>query len=284
MGTLVLSFTPTAHGATAQDSGLTTPSPTTIDGGYEDNIARPPGAPRGTPDADTGPLVPDSQAMPTSEQPDPVDVLWWPTVSTDADGPCLSWEREVFDGAANSRRAAEADERALDLTLEYSVCQDAPVDEVSPEEQLTSAVTSAYDATRVPQMQPYVAPGWAITGMPAYLEAGPESATRATPSLDLEVATVTLDIAADIVVDWGDGTVTGPHDNTGGPWPEGAINHVYQDKNASQRITVSQTWRGTWSAASEDDAFNGLGGELPDLPVTRVLDLPVTEVQAVRQR
>lgn len=140
------------------------------------------------------------------------------------------------------------------------------------------AVISFWTSRPVPVLTPEIDPGWAITGLRAYLETGPTSATRAQLRAATPVGTAVLEAHAQIVVDWGDGTPVETYATTGGAYPDGPISHVYSD-TGTVTVTVSQTWGGTWRVV--DGPAAGIGGALPGLPLQSSIELPVEEVQAV---
>ena len=192
---------------------------------------------------------------------------------------------EPGSNIANSREAQRAERLTLDMITRWRRCAGASaVPGMSAAQIVAARVLEAYDETRVPELDPWIEPGIAITGLPAFLETGPDSASAANPTLDLGVARVRLDIAGDFEVDWGDGT-SASYGEPGGPWPDGAITHTYGERPPGDSVTVavSQTWRGTWTSSSSDPAFDGLSGDLPALPITRSFDLPIDEVQAIIQ-
>jgi hypothetical protein len=117
-----------------------------------------------------------------------------------------------------------------------------------------------------------VQPGWAATGLPAYLEIGgdiPAEQSFATP-----IGTLTFTMTPRYVVTWGDGAST-ETTSQGGPPTGGDLTHTYVDEG-QVTITVAAYWHATWSLA-------GAGGDLPELPVPTegTLDLPVEQYQAV---
>lgn len=151
-------------------------------------------------------------------------------------------------------------------------------EEADPGVAAEQAVVSFWTSRPVPRLAPVIEPGWAITGLRAYLETGPSSATRTQMRVGTPVGTAVLDATADIVVDWGDGTPAEVFSTTGGPYPDGPISHVYTH-TGTVTVTVSQTWGGSWRVV--DGAAAGVGGALPALPLGAAMQLPVDEIQAV---
>ena len=133
---------------------------------------------------------------------------------------------------------------------------------------LAERVQAQFERWRASPVAAEIDPGYAVTGLRAYLEI-----TDPTPT------TITLvgqgvSLTTEYRVRWGDGastTTTSP----GVPYPggEGEVSHVYRD--AEQLVVeVDLVVRGSWN-----------GRDLGALaPVTTTLPLDVREVQAVRRR
>ena len=135
---------------------------------------------------------------------------------------------------------------------------------------------SLVGSRELPPPAPYVAPGWALAGNPAYLvDRGPASRAFSVPAGGL--GTLEVHASSVLYVDWGDGRTSGPFRAPGLPWPSGDINHVWQDAG-TYRVTVTQDWFATWR-------LGGQSGYLQGLSTTAVL--PAFEVRplvAVRNR
>lgn len=133
--------------------------------------------------------------------------------------------------------------------------------------------SSYWNEIPLPEPEPYIAPGRAITGMYAYLE------TRGTTTHSFTETSTPfgpLEIVATghYYVDWGDGTHTGPHASEGGPWPDGRITHEYINIGTYD-VVVTERWTATWSFGAES-------GTLDELQtVGRIEDFPVEQIQAV---
>ena len=128
----------------------------------------------------------------------------------------------------------------------------------------------------LPEPAPEIDPGWAITGLKAYLETG-TATTHTFEPVATVLGPLSVSATSTYTVDWGDGTVTGPHSTSGGPYPNGTLTHVY-GRTGTYDVTVTQNWTATWSLAGQSGQVSGL--------VTRgtIADLPVEEVQAIRRR
>jgi hypothetical protein len=157
---------------------------------------------------------------------------------------------------------------------------ECPVDptETIPPVVLREAITRTI-RDDMPRPTLEVPPGYALTGMPAYLvtnhqlEYGP-----VTHTVDLGVAVldVTVTATGSTNVDWGDGTVATYH-SPGTPWPNGQVVHTYRDAGTVD-IHVTDTWQVTYRvpALGIEDTL-----EAP-LPPRSLDALEVQQVQAVR--
>lgn len=124
----------------------------------------------------------------------------------------------------------------------------------------------------LPAPVPKIAPGRAITGLPAFLEtngATTHAFSRTTPFGAMAIAA-----AGQYRVDWGDGTTTGPHAIEGMPWPEGQIAHTYQNVGAYD-VTVTQEWTATWQVGDQSGVIDGLA------TTARIGSFPVGQIQSV---
>ncbi len=145
----------------------------------------------------------------------------------------------------------------------------------SPAEVADGLARSFWDVRVLPSPVLKVVPDYAITGKPVYLQIeGPrDQAFHVDNPIGDDVA---IAATSRYVVDWGDGT-TETTTSQGGPWPSGDVTHTYTDAAAAMKITVTQLWSAAWTAGPA-------GGELGDLRTTSTLALPVTQLQAVRNR
>jgi len=145
----------------------------------------------------------------------------------------------------------------------------------SPREVAVGFVTTI----PLPKPSPYIAPGYAITGLRSYLEtraSEQEHFSQQTPLGPLEVLTTRTAYE----VDWGDGTARdrGPHAYPGMPWPDGRITHTYTDMGR-YAVTVTEYWSASWSLAGESGRITGLRSA-----PARIENFEVTQLQAVRNR
>lgn len=148
----------------------------------------------------------------------------------------------------------------------------------TPDPEELRAAVAAVVAHQLPRPVATIAPGWAITGLPAYLETGRAlsfSTGPITVPLSSGPASVVLEGAATYDVDWGDGRTDRGLTDPGGPWPHGAVTHTYLDR-AQVEVQVTDRWRITFRVA-------GLAEQQLTLEITgEPLELEVIEVRALR--
>ena len=127
---------------------------------------------------------------------------------------------------------------------------------------------------RMPLPEPWIQPGRAITGMRSWLVIGGRKSLHEIAIDEPTGRSVSIDcVATSYLVDWGDGVITGPHDNAGAPYPDGSITHVYE---VSQRVQVhiEAEWACHWATTHRF-------GDGPAHSVGLIRDFPVDEIQAV---
>lgn len=196
-------------------------------------------------------------------------------------GPCIQFSQVGTADQAGADALTSATNRDLDF-LRPSMGGVCPPGQVptgaagpvvpSPEEFILAWVRDA----ELPPPRPVIAPGWAITGLPAYLESNGTAVhqppSEGTPHGDL---VVTAEFAH-LTVDWGDGRGSQRYDSLGGPYPGGDVTHTYVDVGARQ-VQVTQHWDVTASVGGVSMTFDGMYSDAAPL----ILD--VEQVQAVLQ-
>ncbi len=201
---------------------------------------------------------------------------WWPSVrwvAEDGGERCIFFVAEKPDDPiaapySNSQALALLQGQGLELCEGEEVPAGA-----APAFDPAAAAESWWAAQALVAPEPVIAPGEMLVGLDAVLQANTDM------TLDLAAPTtpfgaLDVDISSELYVDWGDGTVTGPHDHPGEPWPEGAITHVYRYEGAYD-VVVTQEWSATWT-------FGDQSGTLPVTETSGTIDdFPVREVQAV---
>lgn len=212
---------------------------------------------------------------PPSGTPRPVGVattetIYYPAPSTGSDGqPCIRAVPQTWPAPAPQLErdwAAELWEELLTTGPRCPGSQAVPV--VSPR----VLALSFWQDIPLPTPAPSIAPGWAITGKPSFLETHGERShtySQGTPFGPLE-----LTATGGYLVDWGDGTTTGPYAIEGAPWPDGRITHTYIDVGHYD-VVVTEEWSATWRLGDESGALGGLR------TVGRIDDFRVEQVQAV---
>lgn len=188
---------------------------------------------------------------------------------TTADGAvCTELGRDVFDSRQAAASVSAVTLGAVTATGMPAGCPVGTV-QVSPE----LVALSFWEQADLPAPAPHIAPGWMITGMRAYLEAN--TSTTAHFEYDTPFGLLVIDArAAELVVDWGDGTGRERYESLGGPWPDGDVVHIYADKG-SVDVTATQDWTATWT-------LGGASGTLDGMQTTGNIDnLQLRELEAV---
>ena len=178
----------------------------------------------------------------------------------------LAWEARMLDMLHDPRLSG----------VEYRWCSASSQSVVAD----PSAVARSFvRSIQLPEPELWVAPGWALTGMDAYLEIGGQHGFEVTSPIEgfgsMEVSLR----HSQVEVDWGDGTVDQVDDGRlGAPFDGPAdeqISHVYLDADAASQVTVDVRWEAAWQVA-------GFSGVVDDLQISATLDLPVETRRAVR--
>jgi hypothetical protein len=221
----------------------------------------------------------------TPPPPPPEDVVYEPSWGTHPETaePCIQLTRVVRPGVANTGLATDYEHRALTMLgderlrdVEYLFCRDV-ADEEGPG---PAVVAQAFvRSIGIPSPEPQIDPGWAMTGMPAYLVInGQEAFTHQEAIPGFGELSVAFE-ATTFEVDWGDGTTTFVDDGrTGVPYdgPESEqISHTYADVASGNVVRVDARWHASWELAG----FSGIVG---GLQTSEEYPLEVREMQTVR--
>lgn len=129
-----------------------------------------------------------------------------------------------------------------------------------------------------PGPDPWIAPGYALTGKPSFVETRMPTSTPQRYDTPLGPLDVILR-ATTVAVDWGDGTGAdeGPFPSPSKPWPHGKATHTFTVMGAYD-VVVTQVWDADWRLA-------GQAGTVPGLTsVGRLDDFEARQLQAVRNR
>lgn len=151
--------------------------------------------------------------------------------------------------------------------------------ELLPATMLRDAVRGAV-VDHLPRPEPEIPPGWALTGMTAYLVTHHElTYGPATHTIDLGTFEVTVEITATgrSTVDWGDGTIT-THTVPGTPWPDGEVHHTYRDAG-EVTVVVTDRWLVDFTVTSPVTITDSVDAVLAGRSIS---DLEVRQIQAVR--
>jgi hypothetical protein len=118
-----------------------------------------------------------------------------------------------------------------------------------------------------------VAPGYAVTGLTAYLQIAAHSPWTTSFADPIRADTISVSCAASgFDVDWGDGTRTSTT-SAGGPYPTGDVTHAYQQASAGVPLSVTEHWSCAWSDQVGD------AGTLAGLASAGRLSLQIREIQ-----
>jgi hypothetical protein len=128
----------------------------------------------------------------------------------------------------------------------------------------------------LPKPKPQLPPGYAVTGLPAYLVTG-GTLHPAPYQANTPLGPLTIIATGSYSVDWGDGSSpawTGPFREEGLPYPDGNIVHTF-DNVGTVTITVVENWTATWTLGPDR-------GVLPDLQTRATIpNLQIRQLQAV---
>ena len=187
-------------------------------------------------------------------------------VANGPNGPCIAL------GPLNPNSNATV--TAWLATLNLPPCPAAPAPGARIDPQVLAE--SFWKTIPLPVPKPQIPPGYAITGMPAYLvtnsTVSPAPYVFATPLGQLRIQATGA-----YLVDWGDARApgwTGPYPFEGQPWPNGRISHTYDDVG-TVTIVVRETWTATWQLGTAT-------GTLGALATTATIgNYPIHQEQAV---
>jgi hypothetical protein len=128
----------------------------------------------------------------------------------------------------------------------------------------------------LPVPKPQIPPGYAITGMPAYLVTN--STTAPAPYVfPTPLGQLRIDASGSYYVNWGDPRSpgwAGPYPFEGQPWPNGRISHTYDDVGAVT-VVVRETWTAVWHLGTATGTLGGLA------TTATITNYPIRQEQAV---
>lgn len=159
-------------------------------------------------------------------------------------------------------------------TLNLPPCRATPVAPAPIDPQLLAQ--NFWKTIPLPVPRPAIPPGYAITGMPAYLVTN--STTAPAPYVfPTPLGQLRIIATGEYLVDWGDSRSPGwdgPFPFEGQPWPNGRISHAYDDVG-SVTVVVRELWSARW-------VLGGAGGTLGGLATTATIaNYPIHQEQAV---
>ncbi|MFU8839924.1 MAG: hypothetical protein ACNA8R_04300 [Nitriliruptoraceae bacterium] len=241
-----------------------------------------PGSGSGNAGSGAGDVAPTPAGGGEQEPPPPgsYEPIWGTRVDTGE--PCIDLVYRS-DVAPNSPLAIEWDLRTIDMTNDPRVagatdpmCQPVPIPVV------TSPAAAADDFVRripLPEPQLRIDPGFALTGLPAYLVINDQSTFTVDENLaGWGMMRVELRPTR-FVIDWGDGTIETIVDGRTGAAHDGdasqQIAHVYRWSDSDVRVSVRSAWQAAWQVG-------GFSGVVDGLVIDATLALPVREYRAVR--
>ena len=136
----------------------------------------------------------------------------------------------------------------------------------------STLATQWSDQAQLPAPSLAVQPGYAVTGLTAYLQI--TATTTAAYTFGAGSNSISIDCDyTDFHVDWGDGSTTDTR-SLGGPYPDGDVNHVYGEVSASDALAVTENWTCRWEDLLGDE------GTLDGLYSDSTLPLQVRELEA----
>lgn len=159
----------------------------------------------------------------------------------------------------------------LAILQDYPPCPAQPRAPGEPAPVETAAMIAAryWEQIPLPKPKPTIAPGRAITGKLAYLETKGEISHVYTNST--LVGPLQIQATGTYTIDWGDGTITGPHSFEGQPWPDGKITHEYV-KVGTYNVVVTEKWTAHWDLGGESGTLRTLqtSGSISNFPVEQI--------------
>ncbi len=202
---------------------------------------------------------------------DRTKVVYVDRVGTGTEGrPCLQRSAIAVPDASVLGDGTDFGNASGSLFSDYPRCPAEPGEEEVIDPRVIAM--QGWEEVQLPKPQPYIAPGWAITGKYAYLETRGQLRhvfTKGTPIGPLEITST-----GRYFVDWGDGEKTGPYSTEGGPWPDGTITHTYIHVGHYD-VVVTEEWTATWRLGP---ASGNLSGQRT---VGRIDDFRVEQIQVV---
>jgi hypothetical protein len=214
-----------------------------------------------------GELLEHGQPSAAVPAPPPEHLIEQPVLRTGPDGLCIGWRTaDLGRPPLEPELLGVATQLFLWQRADIPMCPDAEAPAPLPAPEVVAA--EVVRRMELPVPRPRIEPGKMLVGLRAYLETG--GRTDFGHVEDTPLGPIEVTAGAVVHVDWGDGTVTGPHHSTGGPHPTGDITHVYQDSGRYD-IVVRYEWVADW-------AVGGATGTI-DTGLTTTATLPAFEIE-----
>lgn len=205
--------------------------------------------------------------------------------------PCIAYDwvaRDPEDDVDGERDEAWATTRSLyedtpSLQGHEIVDCDADIAEPLPVELVRDLVREPV-VDLLPRPEPELPPGYALTGMPAYLVTHHDLTYQRPEPLILEFQGTRLAVdvtgQATMYVDWGDGTGEHAYTRPGRPYPDGEVRRAYAHKGTTQ-LTIVDEWTLDYTVRADGQTI--IEDQIPPFrlpPVTH--DLDIRELRATR--
>lgn len=161
-------------------------------------------------------------------------------------------------------------------------CPSEPGEDLPPPMVRDAVRQTVTDVLPRPELS--VPPGYALTGMPAYLvtdhtlDYGP-----AEHPVDLGIMELTVQVegTGTSTVDWDDGSEPQSYDEPGRPYPDGNVKYTYADRGEAT-ITVTDSWHLTFNVYRNGNVIISDVAEFELNPVTLEEPLEIRELRSVR--
>ena len=265
---------------------------TGLDGGHGDD---------GGITAELRTVIVDADSAAASDAAGTRSVLIWvaqPILSVhpdgDNDGLCRGWRWVAAETEEEATHLRTSGRDAYDLIWQELIRHEAPDADpdidcpTAPGEQVPRVAlrdtVRALVTGQLPRPQLSIPPGYALTGMRAYLVTGDDHALTYDADHSVAVGPFLFELhitaTGSTLVDWGDGSDPVVADEPGRPYPDGRVHHTYRDRG---RVTVTATdeWAITFTATEPSGATltETIGATLTDVAL---VDFPVQTYRAVR--
>lgn len=263
-----------------------------LDGGHGDG---------GRVDAELRTIIVDADSAAASQAAGTRSVLIWvaqPILSVhpdgDNDGLCRGWRWVAAETDSQATDLRDSGRDAYELIWQELIRYEAPdarpdVDcPAAPGEQVPLVAlrdtVRALVTGQLPRPRPSIPPGYALTGMPAYLVTGDDHVLTYDADHSVQVGPFWFELGITAtgrtIVDWGDGSEPVVAHEPGRPYPDGRVHHTYRDRGRVE-VTTTDDWTVMFTATEPSGATltDTIGATLTDVVLD---DFPVQTYRAVR--